>query len=268
MARMDIKTLCDEIDSLKGVLSKHRPLTQAELERLHEDFMIGFTYNSNAIEGNTMTLEETAIVIKEGITIGGKAVREHMEIIGHADAWRLVEDLVKESAPLTERMIFDIHHLVLMDRREDAGVYRRIPVYIRGSQAELPQPWQVPIEMERLISDYHGEMQNLHPVERAAVFHLRFESVHPFIDGNGRTGRLLMNLELMKEGFPPIDIKFTDRGRYIGCFKAWQGGGDDAAPMTLMAAEYMKDRLEEYLQILKLANEIRPNPKHGPTLTM
>ena len=269
---MDIRKLCAEIDTMKTKLSEHRPLTRGEIERLHEDFMIGFTYNSNAIEGNTMTLEETALVLKEGVTIGGKTVREHMEIIGHRDAWRFVEGLIKEPAPLTEKIILDIHHLVLMDRREDAGVYRRIPVFIQGSKAELAQPWQIPIEMERLIADYHGEMQKLHPAERAAVFHLRFESIHPFIDGNGRTGRLLMNLELMKGGYPPIDIKFQDRQRYIDCFKAWQGGGLDSLPMTLMTAQYMKERLGEYLQVLEIANGIRhgaqePEQDAGPTLT-
>ena len=152
---MDIKKLYEEIDSLKNALSQRRPLTRTELERLREDFMIGFTYNSNAIEGNTMTLEETALVIREGVTIGGKAVREHLEIVGHKDAWYFIEELVKTPAPLTEKMILDIHGFVLMDRREDAGIYRRMPVSIIGVPVELPQPWQVPIEMERLVADYH-----------------------------------------------------------------------------------------------------------------
>jgi len=164
---------------------------------------------------------------------------------------------------------------VLMDRREDAGVYRRVPVYIQGVPVELPQPWQVPIEIERLIADYHGEMQKFHSVQRAAIFHLKFETVHPFIDGNGRTGRLLMNLELMKEGFPPIDIKFTDRQRYIDCFKTWQNGDFDSARMETLMAEYTKTRLEEYVHILTVANDIRSargdqtsEPDQGPTQTM
>ena len=267
---MDIKKLYEEIDSLKNALSQRRPLTRTELERLREDFMIGFTYNSNAIEGNTMTLEETALVIREGVTISGKAVREHLEIVGHKDAWHFVEELVKAPAPLTEKMILDIHGLVLMDRREDAGIYRRMPVSITGVPVELPQPWQVPIEMERLIADYHEEMQSLHPVARAAVFHLRFESIHPFIDGNGRTGRLLMNLELMKDGFPPIDIKFTDRRLYIDSFKSWQDGSKNSLAMELLTAGYMKNRLEEYIQILDITNGFRPEPEpeQSPDLTI
>ena len=147
-----------------------------------------------------------------------------------------------------------------MHRREDAGANRRLPVSIRGTGAELPQPWAVPIEMEKLLAEYHGEMQKLHPIERVAEFHLRFESIHPFIDGNGRTGRLLMNLELMKEGYPPIDIKYRDRSRYMGCFKAWQDAGKDALPMTLLAGEYVDARLDEYLHTLSIANGYGQQP--------
>ena len=257
---MNMKQLLADIDSRKEKLTAQRPLTQGEAERLRDEFIIGFTYNSNAIEGNTMTLDETALVLREGVTIDGKSVKEHMELIGHRDACMFVEDLVRDAAPLTERTILDIHSLVLMDRREDRGVYRRVPVTITGTQAELPQPWAVPVEMEKLLAEYHGEMQAMHPVERAALFHLRFESVHPFIDGNGRTGRLLMNLELMKEGFPPIDVKFQDRARYISCFKAWNAG-KDAGPMTELAGEYMAARLEEYLRILEIANGYRQGPE-------
>jgi len=252
------------IDDLKEKLAAQRPLTQGETERLRDEFIIGFTYNSNAIEGNTMTLDETALVLREGMTIGGKSVKEHMELIGHQDACLFVEDLVRQPSPLTEKTVLDIHSLVLMDRREDRGVYRRVPVMITGTQAELPQPWAVPMEMERLIADYHGEMQTLHPIERAALFHLRFESIHPFIDGNGRTGRLLMNLELMKEGFPPIDVKFRDRARYMNCFRAWDAE-KDASAMTGLVGEYLKARLEEYLRILEIANG---HQSQGPEMTL
>jgi len=257
VAVMEIKHFLAEIDSLKAALASHRPLTQCETERLRDEFIIGFTYNSNAIEGNTMSLDETALVLREGVTINGKSLKEHMELIGHRDACLFVEDLVREAAPLTEKMILDIHTLVLMDRREDRGIYRRVPVTITGSNAELPQPWAVPVEMEQLLAAYHGEMQSMHPVEKAAVFHLKFESVHPFIDGNGRTGRLLMNLELMKDGFPPIDVKFQDRTRYINCFRTWNSNRDTRS-MTELTGEYMAARLEEYLRILEIANGHKP----------
>lgn len=260
---MELQKLFDGIDTRKEKLNGYRPLTQGEAEQLRDEFIIGFTYNSNAIEGNTMTLDETALVLREGVTIGGKSVREHMELIGHRDACLFVEDMVRQPEPLTEKMILDLHSLVLMDRREDRGVYRRVPVRITGTQTELPQPWQVPIEMERLLEEYHGEMQTLHPIERAALFHLRFESIHPFIDGNGRTGRLLMNLELMKEGFPSIDVKFQDRARYMAGFRAW-GSTNDLEPMTELVGAYMTVRLDEYLQILEIANGYQ----QGPEMTM
>jgi Fic family protein len=257
---MDIKQLLNDIDCRQAALASHRPLTQCETERLRDEFIIMFTYNSNAIEGNTMSLSETALVLREGVTIDGKSLKEHMELIGHRDACLFVEDLVREAAPLAEKVILDIHSLVLMDRREDRGVYRRVPVTITGTNAELPQPWKVPIEMEQLLADYHSEMRGLHPVERAALFHLRFESIHPFIDGNGRTGRLLMNLELMKEGFPPIDVKFQDRVRYINCFRKWNSDRD-TGPMTELTGEYMATRLDEYLRILEIANGHRQGPE-------
>ena len=256
---MEIKQLLAEIDIRKESLKDQRPLTQGEVERLRDEFIIGFTYNSNAIEGNTMTLDETALVLREGVTIDGKSLKEHMELIGHKDACLFVEDLVREATPLSEKNIRDIHSLVLMDRREDRGVYRRVPVTITGTNAELPQPWAVPTEMEKLLADYHGEMKNLHPIEKAALFHLRFESVHPFIDGNGRTGRLLMNLELMKEGFPPIDIKFKDRARYMACFREWNAVKGYSS-LTELAGEYMLARLDEYIQILEIANGHRSWP--------
>jgi len=261
---VDIKGLIADIDIRKETINSQRPLTQGEVERLRDEFIIGFTYNSNAIEGNTMTLDETALVLREGVTIDGKSLKEHMELIGHRDACLFVEDLVKAPTPLSEKNILDIHSLVLMDRREDRGVYRRVPVTITGTQAKLPQPWEIPVEMERLLLEYHGEMQALHPVERAALFHLRFEAIHPFIDGNGRTGRLLINLELMKEGFPPINVKFQDRARYIACFRSWDSS-KDSGPMTELTGQYMRARLDEYIHILEIANGHRHNPDHRKT---
>ena len=250
---MELKQLLADIDDRKERLKEQRPLTRGEVERLRDEFIIGFTYNSNAIEGNTMTLDETALVLREGVTIDGKPLKEHLELIGHRDACLFVEDLVREAAPLTEKTIREIHSLVLMDRREDRGVYRRVPVTITGANAALPQPWAVPVEMEKLLVDYHGEMRRLHPIERAALFHLRFESIHPFIDGNGRTGRLLMNLELMKEGFPPIEVKFKDRRRYIACFQEWNAT-KEAGSLTGLTGEYLVARMDEYLNILEIAN--------------
>lgn len=258
---MDIKALLAEIDALQHSINAARPLTGGELARLQEEFTIEFTYNSNAIEGNTLTLDETALVLREGVTIGGKSIKEHMEVIGHRDAVLYVEDIVRNAEPLSEKIILNLHSLVLMDKLEDRGIYRRVPVHITGSEAILPQPYAVPIEMEQLLADYAGEMQSLHPVERAALFHLRFES----IDGNGRTGRLLLNLELMQNGLLPIDIKYQDRAKYMKCFKAWQvGDKKDPIPMTLLCAQYEKAELSERQRIIRIAND----PHHGMDMTM
>jgi Fic family protein len=235
-----------KVDALKAKLGKRRPLTQGELNRLREEFLVEFTYNSNAIEGNTLTLQETALVL-EGVTIDKKPLKDHLEAIGHRDAFLYVQQLIADKTPLSERVIKEIHSLVLFDRPEDKGTYRRMPVTIMGAFHEPPQPWLVPIQMEQLIAEQNGTKR--HPIENAALFHLDFEGVHPFIDGNGRTGRLLMNLMLMQQGYPPVDIKFSDRRRYYACFDGYYRD-NTAAPMVAMVAEYLEERLGKYLQLL------------------
>lgn len=234
------------IDALKTRISKLRPLTQGESKRLREEFLVEFTYNSNAIEGNTLTLRETALVL-EGVTVAKKPLRDHLEAVGHRDAFLYVQRLVAEKAPLSEKVIKDVHSLVLMDRPNDKGVYRRIPVAITGARHEPLHPYLVPELMERLIAAQKGVKR--HPIENAAVFHLDFEGTHPFIDGNGRTGRLLLNLMLMRYGYPPVDVKLADKTRYYACFDSYNDD-DDAAPMVEMVSEYLTERLERYLEIL------------------
>lgn len=234
------------INLKKIELDRRRPLTQGELERLREEFLIEFTYNSNAIEGNTLTLQETALVL-QGLTIDQKPLKDHLEAVGHRDAFQYVQLLVSEKIKLSERIVREIHALVLIDRPEDKGVYRRIPVRILGAHHEPPQPYLVPVQMEQLLADYAKNKR--HPIERAALFHLKFEGIHPFIDGNGRTGRLLINLELMQQGFPPINVKFADRQRYYACFDAYYRD-QDPVPMIRLIGEAVDEQLERYLTIL------------------
>lgn len=224
--------------------------------RLREEFLINFTYNSNAIEGNTLTLQETALIIKEGVTIDKKPLKDHLEAVGHKEAYLYVEDLVKQKVPMSEKTIKEIHSLVLMDRREDRGIYRRVPVTIMGAVHTPPQPYLVPTKMEQLILHYE-QMSALHVVERAAIFHLEFEAIHPFIDGNGRVGRLLLNLELMKEGYPPINVKFADRKRYYNCFTSFYEKRNDPSEMVSLVSQYLYEELSRYIEIVKTANEIR-----------
>jgi Fic family protein len=168
-----------------------------------------------------------------------------------------VEDLVKNVIPVTERTIKDIHSLVLMDRQSDKGVYRSVPVRI-GSY--LPcQPYEVPVKMERLMISYNEEMQDLHVIERAALFHLKFETIHPFIDGNGRVGRLLLNLELMREGFPPVNVKFTDRAKYYECFNHYGENDNDHTQMTKLIEEYAIYELKRYIEIGEQADDLINN---------
>ncbi len=237
-----------KIEQLKSKLDSCRPLTQGELERLNEEFTVEFTYNSNAIEGNTLTLQETAMVL-EGITIDQKPLKDHLEAVGHKDAFLYVQSIVGDKEPITESVIKNIHSLVLMNRPEDKGVYRRVPVRIIGAYKDPVQPYIIEPKITELLSENEKRKNTMNVIERIARFHLEFENIHPFIDGNGRTGRLLMNFELMQNGFPPINVKFTDRKRYYDAFDSYSRQ-QDAKPMINLIAQYVTEKLEQYLKII------------------
>lgn len=249
--RMSKGTATDRLAAIerkRGLLATRRPLTAGEVERLAEEFLIDFTYNSNAIEGNTLTLKETAIAL-EGMTVDQKPLKDHLEAVGHRDAFLYVQDVAKNNLPLSEYVIKCIHALVLMNRPEDRGQYRRIPVRVAGAYTEPVPPYLIEEKMARLLAVNEGRVDIMTTVERVALFHLEFEGIHPFIDGNGRTGRLILNLELIRNGYPPINVKFTDRRRYYDAFDAFYRDGDPGAMIDLVA-EYVEGRLDEYLQIL------------------
>ena len=239
------ENLLSQIDGKKQLLDMLRPFTQGELERLNEEFVTEYTYNSNAIEGNTLTLRETDMVLR-GLTIDKKPLSHHLEAIGHKEAFDYVVSLVQQNEPLTERIIKEIHYLVLADKKEDRGVYRRIPVTIMGAAHEPVQPHLIQPKMEKLLSDYSND--EAHIVSRLARFHIEFEAIHPFIDGNGRTGRLLVNLELMKAGFPPIDIKFADRVSYYNAFDEYHVKHNLGA-MEQLFAKALNERLDFYISL-------------------
>ena len=224
-----------------------RPLTAGEVARLTEEFTVEYTYNSNAIEGNTLTLRETDMVLR-GLTIDQKPLKDHMEAVGHKEAFDYVRELVQEKAPMSERVIQQIHYLVLADKKDDRGVYRRVPVRIMGAQHEPVQPYLIRPMMEQLLADFAASQE--HIVTKLARFHIEFEGIHPFIDGNGRTGRLLVNLELMKAGYPPIDIKFTDRMAYYDAFDEYHVKHNLSA-MEKLFARYIEERLDAYLAMLR-----------------
>ncbi|MBR4238482.1 MAG: Fic family protein [Prevotella sp.] len=244
----DRKSLLNRIDQLKANLSQSRPLTPAETEALRQEFIVEHTYNSNAIEGNTLTLQETQLVL-QGITIDQKPLKDHLEAVGYKEAYEYMEQMAREQRELTLYEICSIHSLVLADRQEDRGRFRRVPVRIAGALTTPVQPYQIEPMVSALLADMDSLYRHLHVVEKVALFHLRFEAIHPFIDGNGRTGRLLMNLQLIKAGYPPINVKFSDRRRYYQAFDDYARSGSPDT-MTTLIAKYLEQRLQSMTDIL------------------
>lgn len=240
--------LLEQMEEYRKRLSALRPLTLAETEALREVFLVEHTYNSNAIEGNTLTLQETSLVL-QGITIDQKPLKDHLEVVGYKEAFEYVENLAKEQNPLTIGNICDIHYLVLSHRPEDRGRFRRLPVKIAGALIEPVQPYLIESMLQDLLEDMQTQYATLSVPEQVALFHLRFEGIHPFIDGNGRTGRLLMNLQLIRSGLPPINVKYSDRRRYYDAFDDYARSGS-AEKMTTLVAEYIVERMAEMTNIL------------------
>lgn len=234
-------SLLEEINKEKGILDYKRPLTKGELEVLNNEFLVEYTYNSNAIEGNTLTLRETDLAL-QGITIDKKPLKDHLEAIGHKEAFEYVSSLVKEKKELTESIIKQIHYLVLNDKPEDRGNYRRIPVRILGAKHIPVEPYLIQKKMEDLLLKYKSSTDDI--LTKMALFHIEFEAIHPFIDGNGRTGRLLINLELMKLGYPPINIKFIDRDEYYKAFDIYHEK-KDLEPMKKIIGKSLLERLKK-----------------------
>ncbi len=202
------------ISNLKESIDQHRPFSKGLANSLHEKLIVEWTYNSNAIEGNTLTLSETKVVL-EGITIGGKSVVEHLETINHRDAILFIEDLISNKEPLSEWNIKNIHALILKEIDNiNAGKYRTENVVISGARHIPPKHYEVGDLMQKLMAEYQNEWKVFHPVVRATLLHGEFVKIHPFIDGNGRTSRLLLNFELMKNGYTPIIIKNEERAKY------------------------------------------------------
>ena len=215
----------ETIDSLKNKLDAQRPLSPSIVKNLQEDLILRWTYHSNAIEGNTLTLLETKVVF-EGITVGGKALREHFEAINHRNAIYYVEDIIKKEEPFSEWQIRNIHQLILKNiDDENAGRYRQQNVLISGATNTPPDYTLLNDKMAQFIDWYNTEADLIHPIARAAKVHADFVGIHPFIDGNGRTSRLLMNLELMKAGYPPCVITVENRLAYYEALDQWMASG-------------------------------------------
>ncbi len=238
-----------KLDQLKLKLDSFRPLPPEVVGNLREDLVVRWTYHSNAIEGNTLTLKETKVAL-EGITIGGKTLREHFEVINHREAIYFVEDIVKKNEPLSQWQIKSIHRLILRNIADDhAGVYRKTNVIISGADHIPPDALHVADEMQAFIHWHGTEGGLLHPVERAARVHADFVKIHPFVDGNGRTSRLLMNLELMKEGYPPAIFPVEKRLEYYEALDTAHTR-NDYAPFYRLVMSVVEDAFKPYWQVL------------------
>lgn len=234
----------------KERLDAARPLSKHTLRTLQEKLFLEWTYNSNAIEGNTLTLNETKVVL-EGITVGGKTLREHLEVINHRDAIRYVEEIVRQEEPLSEWQIKNLHRLVLKGiDNAYAGTYREEQVFISGAEHVPPAPYLIQEKMEQMMKWYKDKGDSLHPIERGAMLHVMFVGIHPFIDGNGRTARLLLNLELMKDGYPPVIIKVENRLAYYEALVKAHTTEDYSDFISLVKAE-VEDSLNLYLQAIE-----------------
>lgn len=238
----------DEVDKLKSELDSKRPIPKETLRSLEESINLEWTYNSNGIEGNTLTLRETQVVL-EGITVGGKSIKEHLEVINHEKAILYLNDLVKEKNPINEWNIKSIHRLVLKDiDDENAGRYRRENVTIKGATHIPPDYLKVPELMEKLVLS-HENWKGFHPIIQAALLHGELVKIHPFVDGNGRTSRLLMNLDLMNHGYNPVIIRKEDRLEYYEALdKAYRTG--DYTDFIQLIIKIEIEILKKYLELL------------------
>lgn len=244
-----LQKILDEIDILKTKLDSFRAF---DSYRIAQALELEYTFESNRIEGNTMTLRETDLVINEGLTISGKSMREHLEVINHQEAIAYVKELMQKNALINEREVLSIHNLILRGiHPEDAGRYRKVQVMIQGSSHMPPQPFLVAKEMEEFFIWFETNKNNLHPIVLAAEMHERLVTIHPFIDGNGRTSRLVMNLILLQHGYIIANIKgdYESRMQYYQALETAQTK-NNKEDFILFIAQMEKESLERYISII------------------
>lgn len=253
---IDIKYL----ESQKRELSAHRPLPQMALKSLEEKLEIDDVHNSTAIEGNTLTLGETALVLSKGITIGGKSLKDHLEVTSYDKAYHYVKKTYNDIKEINEEVILEIHRLIFADFTTEfreqlnygIGVYRNQAVFIKGSSYVPPNYIKVPELMETFITflnSIKGVNTDSDDLRKAVLAHLGLVTIHPFLDGNGRSARLLMNLSLLKSGWPIIIIKAKRRGDYLNALEAIQQTADDKKFFILMM-EFLQDSFNLYKELL------------------
>jgi Fic family protein len=235
------------IEALKRDLDALRPLSAGALAQVQKHYDVELTFTSNAIEGNTLTLRETAEVIEHGITVGGKSLREHLEALDHYEAVLWMRELASKETAVTESVICELHRRIVARSRPDiAGVYSPHPRRIAGSSAIFPNPARIP----DLMAAFGQWLETSPPTpESAFEAHFRLTAVHPFADGNGRTARLLMNLILLRGGYPPVAVRPEDRGAYLAALETGSLT-EDLAPFQRLMAVRLAETLEAYLLML------------------
>jgi len=248
-----LQDLLQKADSYKQKISSARPLPPEELKSLDNYFRIGFTYSSNALEGNTLTISETKILLEDGITVGGRPLKDCYEAVGHGTAYDFMLKLARQQdLTITESIIKNLHRLFYQKVDADqAGNYRTIQVYISGTEYIPPAPEDVPQLMKHLADQIHYSQSALHPVELAAAAHKRLADIHPFIDGNGRTARLLMNLILVNNGYGVVSIPPILRNDYINALSASRRM-NNLEPFAKLIAECVIETERDYCRLLKL----------------
>ena len=250
--------LLEKIQHKKERLDAHRPLPESAVRKLRDELRLLHTYHSNAIEGNTLTLQETKLVLEEGITIGGKSLREHLEATNLAEAYDLIESIAKEKREIDHTTIQQIHEVVVRGIKVDAGKYRVHNVRITGATKTPPDFSKVTRMMDDLIAFLNLNLQDKekkeHPVKTAAFMHHKLVEIHPFTDGNGRVARLLTNLFLVKEGYPPIVLRKEERGKYYRFLRLVDGG--NLEPFANFIAKSVDESLTLYLAIFGGTDEL------------
>ena len=253
----DLDIILEDINELKKSLDSFRPLQGKHIEKLEQYFDEVFTYDSTTIEGNTLTLQETALVLNKGITIGGKSLREHFEIINHQEAIEYIKDIAKNNIEFDKRVLLDIHHLILKNIDiSNAGKFRNVEVMISGSRHKPPTFLQINSKIEEFFEFYNDNKNSLNPVILSADIHEKLVTIHPFIDGNGRTARLIMNLILLKYGFPITNISSQNslRDKYYKSLEISQTT-DNKELFYKFIAKNVKISLIKYLEIISINSD-------------
>lgn len=233
----------------KDFLAQHRDLLpEAALTNYAESFSIEYTHNSTAIEGNTLSLMETKLLLDDRLSVGGKQLREIYEVVNHNKAFKYIGECIAKGAPLDERTVKDIH-AILMDNIIQGGIYRNVDVYISGAQHTPPSPNEMYRQIKQFYMDL-SEKSGTEPIELAAWTHAEFVKIHPFVDGNGRTARLIMNYQLMLGGYLPVSIAKEDRLKYFDCLEQYALQGD-LRPFAELIAELEEVRLDNYIKAIE-----------------